>query len=535
MFDEFVSAAASAPEGVAIGAWARVENAACARRLSAIADVFEARLSQDGSAERDQWCLDNWDAVACEVAACHGVSLGVASHQLMVAMALRERLPRVDDIFQTGRIGWRLVSTIVYRTALIADLQARAKVDIELAAVVSGWGALSQVKVEQAIDYWVDRYDPFALRRAEHRARDRHVDWTWSDGDGCSTIEAVLLDHDAAAVDKRLDDMARGVCGNDPRTLDQRRADALGAFGHGAEALACGCGDPDCAAAGVQPNAVVINVIAEEKSLSDDTPVTLDGENPDQPLKPVREMTLAEAAAQSPPTGPAHTGPAVMIGGPIVPAPLLAAKIAAGATIRMVIHPGDAAPEPRYRPSAKLDRFVRCRDMTCRYPGCKEPADVCDLDHTIAYPVGLTCASNLKCLCRKHHLLKTFWAARHGWRDQQLPDGTVIWTDPNGQTHPTRPGSYGLFPKLCEPTAPVSLSAAEVSAAEEQPGRGLAMPRRRRTRVLDRAARIQAERRLNETQPQPRHLPSMPARAPADNFASWFAALPPGDDNPPPF
>jgi hypothetical protein len=153
MFDEFVSAAASAPEGVAIGAWARVENAACARRLSAIADVFEARLSQDGSAERDQWCLDNWDAVACEVAACHGVSLGVASHQLMVAMALRERLPRVDDIFQTGRIGWRLVSTIVYRTALIADLQARAKVDIELAAVVSGWGALSQVKVEQAIDY----------------------------------------------------------------------------------------------------------------------------------------------------------------------------------------------------------------------------------------------------------------------------------------------------------------------------------------------------------------------------------------------
>src|SRR6185312_14105136 len=217
----------------------------------------------------------------------------------------------------------------------------------------------------------------------------------------------------------------------------------------------------------------------------------------------------------------------------------LAATIAAGATIRMVIHPGDAAPEPRYRPSDKLARFVRCRDMTCRYPGCREAADLCDLDHTIGYPVGPTCASNLKCLCRKHHLLKTFWAGPHGWRDQQLPDGTVIWTDPDGGTHTTRPGSYRLFPKLCQPTAPVELSAAELATAaaatEQQPGSTLAMPRRKRTRTQDRTARVEAERPLNETQPQPRRMNSAPARAPADNFASWFAALPPGDDGPAPF
>jgi Domain of unknown function (DUF222) len=81
----------------------------------------------------------------------------------------------------------------------------------------------------------------------------------------------VLLDHDAATLDARLDAMARAVCDNDPRTLDQRRADALGALGNGADRLACGCGDVDCAAAGVQPSAVVINVIAEENSLADDT------------------------------------------------------------------------------------------------------------------------------------------------------------------------------------------------------------------------------------------------------------------------
>ncbi len=160
-----------------------------------------------------------------------------------------------------------------------------------------------------------------------------------------------------------------------------------------------------------------------------------------------------------------------MIGGGIIPAPLLAAKIAAGATIRFITHPGDTQPEPRYRASTTLARFVRCRDMTCRFPGCSKPADICDLDHTIAYPVGPTCASNLKCLCREHHLLKTFWAGRHGWQDRQLPDGTVIWTDPNGQIHTTRPGSYALFPKLCEPTAPVVLSAAQrAAAAEHHPG-----------------------------------------------------------------
>src|ERR1700736_2680799 len=54
---------------------------------------------------------------------------------------------------------------------------------------------------------------------------------------------------------------------------------------------------------------------------------------------------------------------------------------------------------------------------------CPPPAADCDVDHTIPYAEGgPTHASNLKCYCRTHHLVKTFW----GWRDQQLPDGTVI-------------------------------------------------------------------------------------------------------------
>jgi hypothetical protein len=213
---------------------------------------------------------------------------------------------------------------------------------------------------------------------------------------------------DAAALKQRVTEMARGVCENDPRTIDQRRADAMGALANGADRLACACGGPECLAAeNAAPGATVVHVIAEERTLSDDTPVQLDGEEPDRPSKPLREMTLAEALTPPPPTGPAHTNPAVVIGGGIMPAPLLAAKLANTATIRPLIHPGDAPPEPRYVPTRALADFVRCRDLPCRFPGWDEPADVCDRDHTIAYPVGPTCASNLKCLCRKHHLLKT--------------------------------------------------------------------------------------------------------------------------------
>ena len=46
--------------------------------------------------------------------------------------------------------------------------------------------------------------------------------------------------------------------------------------------------------------------------------------------------------------------------------------------------------------------------MTCRFPGCDHPAEFAHIDHTIPYPLGLTHASNLKCLCRKQHQTITF-------------------------------------------------------------------------------------------------------------------------------
>jgi hypothetical protein len=103
----------------------------------------------------------------------------------------------------------------------------------------------------------------------------------------------------------------------------------------------------------------------------------------------------------------------------------------------------------------------------------------------------------LKCslASRCHHLLKTFWNGPKGWRDRQLPDGTVIWTAPSGKTYTTQPGSRLFFPKW-------NVTTAELPPPETEPptrgDRGLMMPRRQRTRTADQAAAINAERRLNK-------------------------------------
>ena len=176
------------------------------------------------------------------------------------------------------------------------------------------------------------------------------------------------------------------------------------------------------------------------------------------------------------------------------------------ARLREVRHPGDNTPaEPRYTPTRTTGEFVRCRDLTCRFPGCDKPAQFCDLDHTVPYPVGPTHPSNLKCLCRFHHLLKTFWSGVRGWRDRQLPDGTIIWTSPTGHTYTTYPGSLHLFPKLCEPTA--TLWTGDPPAIEPTGDRGAMMPKRRHTRAHNTAKAIAAERRLNDDYVAERNKP----------------------------
>jgi hypothetical protein len=94
---------------------------------------------------------------------------------------------------------------------------------------------------------------------------------------------------------------------------------------------------------------------------------------------------------------------------------------------------------------------------------------------------------------RYHHLFKTFCAGPAGWTEQQLPDGTIVWTSPRGRTYPTPPLGALFFPQLAVATEKLILPKGPPPG----PNRELAMPVRRRTRAEDRARRVQWERALN--------------------------------------
>jgi Domain of unknown function (DUF222) len=320
------------------------------------------------------------------VAAALRISVAMAVSYLHYAMALRNRLPEVGKVFRAGDIDYRAFQTIVFRTELITDPDALAKVDARLAVLLPRYPSITRGRLAAAVDQVVAKVDPDAVRRAAEAARDRFVDIDATDT-GMAAVTGSVLPTAGEALDRRLDELAGTVCDADPRTREQRRADALGALTSGSDRLVCGCGSGACAAAARSARSnVVIHVVAAQASVegTGTTPGVLPG---------VEGLISAE----------------------------LVAELAKSARLQPLTPFIDAAPEKGYTPSAQLAEFIRCRDLTCRAPGCDRPATHCDLDHTVPYADGgATHASNVKCLCRFHHLLKTFW----GWRDKQLPDGT---------------------------------------------------------------------------------------------------------------
>ncbi|MDH6193672.1 hypothetical protein M2272_000293 [Mycobacterium frederiksbergense] len=562
----------------------RAEAVAAAERLAIIAEIV-ARHCDDEDDASAYMAIDGWETAAAAVGAACNLGRHAASAQMRIAQALRERLPKVTAVFQRGEISAKVISTITWRTQLVIDSDALALIDAALAGTAASYGTLSVDKAEQAIDVWVEKFDPAAVRRGRHGARSRDINFGDSDDpNGTVSIWGRLLATDGAILKKTLTEIAGSVCDADPRTMAQRRSDALGALAARAERLACLCGTADCPAAGADPrsSSVVIYLLTDklpactEEPGEDITPQGPDDEVPSpaenvgtatelvditaesageedvahrgaQPTEESGENVAppdpddevpgpAENVGTAPePTGitavpagegdiahrgaqpteaprdhrvhgeygnyladstPAVTGsPAVILGGGIVPAPLLAELIATGATVKPVADASALGAENRYRISAKLAAFVRLRDMRCMFPGCGVAAQHCDLDHAMPWPYGATHPGNLGPKCRSHHLLKTFPAADGGWADVQHPDGSHTWTAPTGHTYRTTPFGQILFPQWNTQTPPPPPAGP---ALKPRVTRDIKMPTRKRTRQQTRIQRINAERRLNE-------------------------------------
>jgi hypothetical protein len=173
----------------------------------------------------------------------------------------------VAAVFRAGDIDLRMFQTLVFRTELITDELVLTFVDAELSVEVGSWTALTRRRLETAIDTVVARVDRDAVRRRREAAAERAV-WIGNRPDGLADIIATAFSSTAHALDERLSALARTVCGSDPRTVDQRRADALLALVAGADRMTCQCGRGECpapVALGASP--VVIHVLAEQATV----------------------------------------------------------------------------------------------------------------------------------------------------------------------------------------------------------------------------------------------------------------------------
>ena len=209
----------------AISGWAAVSAAAEARKLAAVAEVHR-RACTGELRERD--VIDDSEAAGAVVSCALIVSAGKALGLIDLAVTLRDRLPKVGARFLAGEITGAMIATIAWRTFLVAE-SALAAIDTEIAEHAPAWGTLSQHGLNKAIDFWIDRHDPDAVRKTREAMRGRYfvIGDREDRGEGTVTVHGRVSVVDAALMHQRLVAMIGTPCRHDPRTMDQRRAEGV--------------------------------------------------------------------------------------------------------------------------------------------------------------------------------------------------------------------------------------------------------------------------------------------------------------------
>jgi hypothetical protein len=248
--------------------------------------------------------------------------------------------------------------------------------------------------------------------------------------DGSARLQGHLDAPTTAALEAGLDACDTGPDPLDaplaPRTLAQRRADALGDLaGHALRNLSDD-GEPGRDAGGDdgQPAARprrTTNLMIDLPSLAGRTHTDLDGIVASLDGRP-----LSTAAVD---------------------------QLLCGSWIAAVVTGADGAVLDATERSADFTdtqrRLIAVRDRHCAFPGCRLPASWCDVHHLTARAVGGGRAlDNGVLLCRRHHT-----AVHRGWQLRPGPDGRGGWhaTSPTGVTWTGCPDRSFRDPPLREP------------------------------------------------------------------------------------
>ncbi|MHC3004776.1 hypothetical protein OK17_21435 [Gordonia sp. GN26] len=418
-----------------------------------------------GTDPYEQFGPNGFEQATAELGAALTITAAEARGLIRTGDAMRYRLPLTGTTLACGRIDLRRFMIALNRTDFVDDA-TMPMVDAALAEAILARDPMSTTRFTALVDQIVHRQAPEAVKRRNDQAtRDRGVNIRPDRHQpGQSRITGHFPHTDAAALNAQLTAMATGVHTGDPRTMPQRRADALLALAHGKQTLDCQC--PDCAPPPAEQNL--------------DTPEPADAATPEPQPTPVAVPGVTDTTATEPddnapvpePTGdctctctscraPRPTyhivgnlttlvgldnDPGMLDGHGLIDAHTMR-RLFADAVHTFIptgarTDPADAdaraaAAASTYVPSKKLQALVRAGELCCTFPGCNQPVWTVDLDHTHPYDHrhpdrgGKTLQHNLKPLCRFHHRIKTFGR----WRDSQDEYLAVWFEAPTGHTY----------------------------------------------------------------------------------------------------
>ncbi|MEV7527873.1 HNH endonuclease signature motif containing protein [Agrococcus sediminis] len=339
--------------------------------------------------------------------------------RMATAWQIVTELPAAHEAHKTGRISaghLRVIEQATHplRIDVDADPAERARVERELVAIAE---TTTPARLRSRSKRIVDQALTQPLQQRHRVAMERRDVWMVDAGDGMVDIGARVPAVVGAGIFDRLTQAARGKPKDDPRTWDQFRADAF------CELLLTGQTPDDLHATNALTATIAITIPATE--------LLRDTDDADEP-----QLRF----------------PALLDGRVLVDAATVRALAADTATWeRLFTHPVTGLPVTvdTYTPNRAQRRWLRARDGRCRWPGCDNPVNRADLDHTIDHASGgPTSIENLAHLCRRHHTMKhaTRWSVR------QLPDGVLEWTTPLGRAIRDEPESQG--PRFAEADAP---------------------------------------------------------------------------------
>ena len=362
-----------------------------------------------------------------EVACALRLSPQTAAARLADAADLTSRLPATLAAVQCGQITLPHARALLDAVRTLPDPAASA---VET-TVLTRAARQTLAEFKRSVTRAVARHDPRdPVEQHTDAAAQRHVD-IYPAEHGMAHLIALLPADGAALIATALDTAATRTAaaagaGGDPRTVAQRRADAL------VDLATCTLhGHRDTHTAG--------------------GPVDLDATG--VPLWQGRRPTVQVTVALSTLLG-LDTQPAALAGHGPIPA-ALALRIATdptGTWRRLTTDDhGHLLDHGRttYRPPANLREHIITRDHTCRFPGCSQPARRCDIDHITRTPSAAP-PTNATCLCTRHH------HAKHDtdWQVTRTPDGTTHWTSPTGRHYTKPPNTYPTTEKSPEDPDP---------------------------------------------------------------------------------